>query len=81
MTQYQAIPLHHPRVWFEKPTTINLAALLPDDDPQVLIHECHEMKGEIGYVGATVVTAPEVIWDQAQRVELTNLTQALRQGK
>lgn len=62
MIQYQAVLLHHPPVWFEKPTTINPAALLPDDDQQVLIHDYHEMKGEVRYVGAAVVTLTEVIW-------------------
>ncbi|KAL6092000.1 hypothetical protein STEG23_001325, partial [Scotinomys teguina] len=44
--EYQALLLDHPRLWFEKPTTINPAALLPDDNLQVLIPNCHEMKDE-----------------------------------
>lgn len=37
VTQDQALLLDHPRVWFEKSTTINPVALLPDDNLQVLI--------------------------------------------
>lgn len=38
-TQDWALLLNHSQVQFEKPTTINPVAFLPDDDLQMLIHE------------------------------------------
>lgn len=42
--RYKLLLLVHPWVPFETPTTISSATLLPDDNLQVLIHDCHKMK-------------------------------------
>ncbi|KAL6091627.1 hypothetical protein STEG23_021091, partial [Scotinomys teguina] len=44
--QYQTLLLANPQIWFEEPTTINPATLLPIDNPKVLFHDCQEMKDE-----------------------------------
>lgn len=36
----QVLFLNHLGVWFEKPTAINPANLLPDVDPNMLINDC-----------------------------------------
>lgn len=67
MTQYQAPFWDHPQIWLERPTAINLATtLLPDDNPQVPIHDYYMTTDETRNVGAAIVTLTKTIWAQAR---------------
>lgn len=83
VTQYQAPFLDHPQVWLEKPIAISPdTTLLPDDNPQVLIHDYHMTTDETRNVGAAIVTLTKRFGPKpgtsAQKAELIDLTQALR---
>ncbi|KAK1346739.1 hypothetical protein QTO34_000599 [Cnephaeus nilssonii] len=43
VTQYQALLLDQPRIWFHKTLTINPASLLPEDDPEEPINDYIEV--------------------------------------
>lgn len=64
---YKVLLLPHPWVQFKTPTTITSATLLPDDNLQVLIHDCHKMKDGTRCAGAMVwaearYSSPENNW-------------------
>ncbi|XP_039742869.1 uncharacterized protein LOC120621528 [Pteropus medius] len=84
ITQYQVLLLNPPQVRFAKPTILNPATLLPDDDPQEPVHDCSDLLESITGVRPDL-RDDTVVWAQAlgqgtsaQKAELMALTEALK---